>query len=286
MSKSSFKRRIAQIPVIGYVIQWVWQIITLPRKFDEVERMSTRIGKTAELVEQLKQANPVLADNHSLDDFYMHFENAFRGTEDEIKDRLKVYLPYLRKLKVDYQKYPLLDIGCGRGEMLKLAKEHNIRAIGLDLNEAMVNICHERGYEAVQDDALNYLRKQKTGSHSVITGFHIVEHLPFGILLDILNECSRVLMPGGLVIFETPNPENIDVGSNTFYYDPSHLHPLSPPVFSWTVGRCGFDKVDILRLHPSGDGHENDVKRDKYLAELVRRFYTSRAYAVIGYKAK
>jgi O-antigen chain-terminating methyltransferase len=35
-------------------------------------------------------------------------------------------------------------------------------------------------------------------------------------------------MPGGLLILETPNPENLVVGACTFWYDPTHIRPLPP----------------------------------------------------------
>lgn len=227
----------------------------------------------------------LFADNHDLDEFYVKFENKFRGTEDEIKERLKVYVPYFKKLSTDFKKKPVLDIGCGRGELLDLLRENNIRTIGLDINETMVNRCKERGFEAVQADALDYLMKQKAGSVSAITGFHIVEHIPFSFLLRLFEECHRVLTPGGIIIFETPNPENIHVGSFSFYFDPSHLHPLPPDILAFAIENRGFEKVDILRLHPSGTGHENDGREDPAVSEIVRRFYMEQDYAVIGHKA-
>lgn len=226
----------------------------------------------------------LFADDHDLDDFYVKFENKFRGSEAEIKDRLRVYVPYFKQLKTDLSKHPVLDIGCGRGELLELLKEENINCLGLDLNEAMVERCKERGFNAVQAEALSYLQAQKAGSFSAITGFHIVEHIPFNFLLRLFEECYRVLEPGGIVIFETPNPENLHVGSLSFYYDPSHLHPLVPDVLAFAIENRGFDKTKVLRLHPKGDGKENEGRDDPYVAEVLRRFYMAEDYSVIGYK--
>jgi O-antigen chain-terminating methyltransferase len=228
--------------------------------------------------------NELFADDHDLDTFYVEFEDKFRGTESEIKDRLKVYLPYFKELKTDFTKYPVLDIGCGRGELLDLLKENSIRTIGLDLNASMVEQCKARGFEAVQAEALEYLMQQKPGSLSVITGFHIVEHIPFNFLLRLFEASYRALRPGGIIIFETPDPENLHVGSFSFYFDPSHLHPLAPDVLAFAIENRGFDETEILRLHPRGDGHENDNRDDQYIAEVLHRFYMEQDYSVIGYK--
>lgn len=253
----------------------------------KISDLQHKLRPSAALKKQVSATtSDLLADDHDLDDFYIEFENKFRGTEAEIKNRLRVYVPKLKKLGVDFAKHPLLDIGCGRGELLELLKEEKINAVGLDLNESMVRRCNERGLKAVQAEALGYLRKQPSASLGAVTGIHLVEHIPFGFLLRLFEECYRVLMPGGVVIFETPNPESLHVGSFSFYNDPSHLHPLTPNVLAFAIENRGFDKADILRLHPRGTGHEGDHQKNPHIKEIIERFYMAQDYAVVGHKAK
>jgi SAM-dependent methyltransferase len=227
----------------------------------------------------------LLVDNHSLDRFYIDFENKFRGTENEIKKRQTVYLPYFKKFKTDYKKYPVLDIGCGRGEMLGVLKSAGINAIGIDLNQTMVERARGLGYKAEQAEALSYLSDKSTGSLSAITGFHLAEHIPFELMIRLFEECYRVLRPGGFIIFETPNPESIHVGSFSFYYDPSHLHPIPPDVMAFTLANRGFDKVEVLRLHPKREIAQGaKAKEDEYIKEIVERFFAPQDYSAIGYK--
>lgn len=290
-SGSSLRGRLGRIPVLGYLLRWGWNLVRLPAK---LSFLNTRLEETRNELRETQDAlwtltdqfkiNGLMAEDHSNDDFYVRFENTFRGTEDEIKKRQEVYVPYFKKLKVDFKKYPVLDIGCGRGEMLDVLHDQKINAIGLDLNESMVARCNERGFKAVQADAFEYLANLKPGSLGAVTGFHIAEHIPFGQLLKLFEACNRALVPGGMVIFETPNPENIDVGSYTFYYDPSHLHPLAPPVLSFALETRGFD-VDVLRLHPKKTDKELAHITSPEVAEVVKRFNTARDYSVIGYKS-
>lgn len=224
----------------------------------------------------------LLADDHLLDKFYIDFEDRFRGTEDLILKRQQEYLPFFQNSQLDFNKKPVLDIGSGRGELLQLLKKHKIRAVGLDINHDMVKRSKDKGLEAVQGDALEHLQKAKSQSYGAITGFHIVEHIPFNLLLRIFDNAHRALAENGFVIFETPNPENIIVGCCAFYMDPSHLHPLPPDLLAFALETCGFKNIEIRRLHPVDNVPEEKTKG--LPKEVANRFYGPRDYAVIGYK--
>ena len=221
----------------------------------------------------------LFANDHIMDSFYANFEDRFRGSESVIMKRLEFYLPYFDKSKLDFDKYPVLDIGSGRGEFIQLLKKNGINSIGLDINHDMVERSKNKGLKAVRDDALTYLQSSGTQKFSAITGFHIVEHIPFNDLLRIFQASHRALVIGGFVIFETPNPENLIVGSTTFYMDPSHLHPLPPLLLAFALENCGFRDVEIKRLHQDPLMSKSKVGKD--VADLI---YGPRDYAVIGYK--
>ncbi len=253
------------------------------------ERLTDAIHQLALMSESKSQVQPknstlsskVVADNHMLDNFYVQFEKWFRGSSAEIKKNQAVYLPYFTDSAIRSQDLPVIDIGCGSGEFVELITEANLKAIGLDLNIAMVNQVKSKGIEAVQSDALSYLRDQKTGSAMAITGFHIAEHIPFVDLMSVFSECYRVLAPGGFVIFETPNPENTIVGSCNFYNDPTHLHPLPPAFLELAIKSHGFHDVEIKRLHPIKDNIDH---QDALVKEMAQRFYGPQDYSVIAYK--
>lgn len=223
----------------------------------------------------------LMADDHSLDNFYVHFERWFRGTQEEITKNQAVYLPYFTESKLNSKKLPVVDLGCGNGEFVKLLHDNDIRAIGVDLNETMISNVKSNGLEGVQGDAMSFLRKQKSKSFMAVTGFHIVEHIPFLDLVRIFDECYRVLAPGGFVIFETPNPENVIVGSCNFFNDPSHLHPLPPAFLDLVMKTRGFTKTEIKRLHPI---KEQIQSQDPLVQEMAERFFGPQDYAIIAHK--
>lgn len=242
--------------------------------------VSTSTDKTRS-TEHSSSSIELFADDHRLDSFYVAFEDKFRGTEEEITDKLKIYLPLLKSLTIDLKKYPIIDIGCGRGEMLTLMKSQGYKAKGVDINEEMVVRAKSNGLDVIQADAITYLEKQKSGSLGVISGFHIVEHIPFSQLLRLFSAAYRALTPGGIVIFETPNPENIIVGSCNFYHDPSHLNPIPPTILQFELQTQGFEKAEIMRLQPMRENIQHD---DELVKAMAERMFGAQDYSVIGRK--
>ncbi|MDF3034812.1 MAG: hypothetical protein K0S28_86 [Paucimonas sp.] len=183
-----------------------------------------------------------------MDDFYRAFEDRHRGSRDVIKSRLRVYLPFVRPLVSASHDPVALDLGCGRGEWLELLSEHGFRARGVDLDAGMLAACRERGLDAIQADAITTLRSLDASSVAVVSAFHVVEHIPFEAARELIRESLRVLHPGGLLILETPNPENLVVGTSLFYQDPSHVNPIPPELLSFAVEHAGFPRVKTVRL--------------------------------------
>jgi O-antigen chain-terminating methyltransferase len=188
-----------------------------------------------------------------LDAYYVAFEDFNRGTREQIRHKLSPYLNIVQQRgQIDSRlsRLPLLDIGCGRGEWLQLLREHHLLATGVDMNPVMVDTCQQTGLDVRHSNALTWLRAQADNSHAAITGFHIIEHLPFEVLFDLFAESYRVLAPNGIMIFETPNPENLLVASHTFYHDFTHKNPITPTAISFLAKYHNFTEIDILRLHP------------------------------------
>ena len=189
--------------------------------------------------------------DNTLDDLYIAFENQFRGTAEEIKQQQVKYIPFLSAIAQNISEpLKVLDIGCGRGEWLRLLSEHKYETHGIDLSHAMVDLCRLDGLQATQGDAITYLKNQDDNSLHVITAFHVVEHLPFEHVVSLFDQCLRVLKPGGKIIFETPNPENLTVGGYSFYLDPTHKNPIPPTTLEFIARQRGYSQIDIYRYNP------------------------------------
>ncbi len=138
--------------------------------------------------------------------------------------------------------------------------------------------------DVIAEDVFDYYKKVPDTSIGAVTAFHLIEHLPFSILIKFLDETIRVLKPDGLVILETPNPDNILVSTRNFYFDPTHLNPLPAPMMKFMLESRGFHQVEIRPLHP----YPEEAKVSGGELDIVNRFnesfYGPQDYAIIGYK--
>jgi SAM-dependent methyltransferase len=180
--------------------------------------------------------------------FYRAFEDQYRGSRALIKERLRVYLPFITPLAALHPEHAALDLGCGRGEWLELLQEQHIKAAGVDLDDGMLAACRERGLDVQNANAISHLQAQPSQSLLLVTGFHLAEHLPFEVLQELIAQARRVLLPDGLLILETPNPENLVVGTVNFYIDPTHQRPLPHQLLSFLIEQQGFKRIKHLRL--------------------------------------
>jgi O-antigen chain-terminating methyltransferase len=216
-----------------------------------------------------------------LDSLYEAFEDVYRGSRADIKQRLAVYIDRLKLTGAGQSETPVVDIGCGRGEWLELLKENGLAAYGIDVNTMMVERTISLGLDARVADLVEHLRSLDDRSRSAITAFHVVEHLPFTVVVDFLDESLRVLQPGGMLIIETPNPENMRVGATTFYIDPTHRNPILPDPLRFIVEHRGFTEVEILRLHPVPDS-ERLKGQGGDIAHLNALLFGPRDYAILA----
>jgi SAM-dependent methyltransferase len=217
---------------------------------------------------------------HRLDAFYLSFENRFRGPREEIKRRMSFYLPAVEKSRAGKRGRPIIDLGCGRGEWLELLRERKLAAMGVDLNLTMIDQCKERGLRVVAADALEFLGDLPDNSQGAVSGFHIIEHLPLDALVSLVAETFRVLLPGGLALFESPNCKNLTVGACSFYIDPTHRNPVFPETAQFILENVGFEEVKLEYLCPV-EKPENVDKESDHLQELL---YGPRDFGVIGHK--
>jgi len=230
------------------------------------------------------------AVDSDLDDLYAAFEDEFRGPQAQIRERLHPYLKFVADIGAGTTSAPVLDLGCGRGEWLEMLRDEGLQASGVDLNGVFVEECEAKGLRVDYTDALTKLRALPNASVGMVTLFHLAEHLSFRTLVDLLDEINRVLLPGGGLIVETPNPENALVAQWAFYMDPTHRNPLPPQMLRWVVQARGFVQSDIRPLFEARGTPEvafvaEDVPGAAAINALVRPLHASRDYAIMARKS-
>lgn len=243
------------------------------------EKLSAGIQRNDALVTVLDQkiegalarirdlATPVLtssAESSFRDDYlYRRFEDAARGSRDQIRESMRDLVPLLEGHA------PLLDVGCGRGELLALCREAGIEARGIDVNERSVAELANEGYDVAVGAVPAALEPVPDGSLGAVYASHVVEHLPTSPFIALLTESYRVLRDGGVLVIETPNAQSLMMSGVEFWKDPSHLAPRHPASIIIIGRELGFEVATVETLHPFdrasrltiGDDHPDDLLR-------------------------
>ena len=197
--------------------------------------------------------------------YYLEFENRFRGDQEKVFDLLSMYEPLIDLVIKNNDSSKLLDIGCGRGELLKKWKYKFASCIGIESDESMIKKCREYGLSIIEGDALDRLKDFEDRSVNVITMFHIIEHIEHNKLLQLIQQCERVLTDNGVLIMETPSIDNLIVSSKTFHLDHTHINPINPDGLSFSIEQCGFCKVKYFYLHGGPLQNDNPLKITRIL---------------------
>jgi O-antigen chain-terminating methyltransferase len=206
---------------------------------------------------------------------YSRFAERFRGSEEYVTAGQQFYLPYFQGCK------SVLDIGCGRGEFLKMMRAAAIPARGIELGAESVAVCRAQGFDAELADAFPYLAALPEGALDGIFCSQVVEHLPPDRLPELIRLCARSLAPGGVIAIETPNPECLAIFATHFFLDPTHTRPVPHPLLIFYMEEFGVGSIEVRRLSPAKDSMPslNSLPED-----FRDTFFGALDYAVIGRK--
>ncbi len=196
---------------------------------------------------------------------YALFEERFRGRPADIAAGQRDYLHWLRGLPG-----PLLDVGCGRGEFLRLLAEAGIAAAGIEANPVTAAACRAAGLDVAEGDAFEALGRRKDGTLGAVTAFQVVEHWEPASIFRFLREARRVTAPGGVLVLETVNTDSLSA-LRTFYLDPTHVRPVPAEALRFLAEAVGFadvvleERSPLPRAQRLDEGSENDRKLNALL---------------------
>jgi O-antigen chain-terminating methyltransferase len=227
------------------------------------------------------QAAPVLAAlmpaqaEPEFDFDYTRFAERFRGSEEYVRRNQEVYAGWFKG------KRNVLDIGCGRGELLDVLRSAGVGARGIDLGEESVAQCRSRGLEAERADLFEYLPSQPDGEFDGIVSSQVVEHIAPARLGPMIRLCAAKLRRGAVLAIETPNPECLAIFATHFYLDPTHTRPVPAPLLSFYMEEAGFGGIEIHRLSPAVESMPEVAELPEKFRE---RFFDGLDYVIVGTK--
>jgi len=170
---------------------------------------------------------------------YRDFEERFRGSVDEIRDKLRIHVPVFAGAS------DVLDLGCGRGEFLSLLKEHRITGRGVDTNAGMIAEARKRGLDVVEADARAYLESQPDSSLGGVFSSQVIEHLEPSYLIELLPIIARKLRPAAPLVLETINPACWLGFFSSYLRDYTHVWPVHPETLEYLLQASGFVRVEL-----------------------------------------
>jgi len=216
----------------------------------EVERITAADASTSAsqtpAVRAASAADVGAADSYK----YVGFEDLFRGSQEDVRQRQGDYVELFRGAA------DVLDIGCGRGEFLDVLREAGVTARGIDVNRAMVDACRERGLLAEEADALAYLESVPDRSLGGIFCAQVVEHLPPGYLIRVLETAFHKLRPGATIALETINPSCWIAFFESYVRDLTHRQPVHPDTLKYLLRSSGFQQIEIRYRSPYPDAEK------------------------------
>ncbi|SOC48929.1 Methyltransferase domain-containing protein [Blastococcus aggregatus] len=181
---------------------------------------------------------------------YVGFERRFRGDPDAI---LTTLVDRYADLLQDHQ--PVVDVGCGRGELLGMLAERGIDVIGVEPDPGMAAEAQARGITVHEELAGDWLRSVPDGSLGAIITTHVLEHLELDDMIELLELAAVKLGPDSVFISETPNPASLIVLGNSYLLDPTHVRPLHPSLLAFLCEKAGFRDVRLRFYSPAEDYH-------------------------------
>jgi len=226
---------------------------SLGRRLEGLLALRDRIEALSEEVRAVRQtlateppapALAAAATRAAEDSAYTAFENRFRGSREEIRERLATYVPVFEG------QAPVADLGCGRGEFLELLKERGIAARGVESNVHVARACRERGLDVSDGDLVEFLRRQPDATLGGVFAAQVVEHLPPAVLQQAFREAHRALRPGGRLVFETVNVRSVIGFHEVYLRDLTHERPLHPETLRFVAAAAGFSDVRIEMRSP------------------------------------
>lgn len=143
--------------------------------------------------------------------------DGFRGDWESRKNKLTFFARCFGNCN------SVVDLGCGRGELLSLLEESDIKALGVDGDLDQINRCRDAGFDVTHEDIFTFLESDRKFDGIMIS--HVIEHLDGNAAEKLLTRSYEMLNPGGKVIIITPNSDNLAVMTNIFWLDVTHVRP-------------------------------------------------------------
>jgi O-antigen chain-terminating methyltransferase len=216
---------------------------------------------------------------------YVAFEDRFRGPASEVRTAQERYVGLFPPPEVPGI---IVDVGCGRGEMLEVLQQAGHEILGADTDPGMIQVCRAKDLPVVREDGIRFLEHTEGDSLKGIFCAQVVEHLLTSEIEQFVRLAQQKLRPGGVLIVETINPRSLFALGNHFYADTSHVRPVHPETLRFICEQVGFRSAELEERSPHPMVELVDQLPDNSvgtaLEALLRSFFGYQDYVIIATK--
>lgn len=178
---------------------------------------------------------------------------------------------------------PVVDLGCGSGAFVRLLGESGIEALGVDSDPTACALMASKGLPIVCADVLAYLRDVPPESLGGVFASHLIEHLPYPMVLELIQLAYVALRPGGKIVLTTPNVRGLFSHLEMFYMHFGHVTFYHPTLLTFFFDEVGFQDIvwaenavyphplfaDILKDATESPNHVNPEPVKYHFEDLV-----------------
>ncbi len=147
----------------------------------------------------------------------------------------------------------VLDIGCGRGALVRLMRADGLDAFGVDRGPEQVRLARASGLDRVVEGDLHDHLDATAGGWDAIVATDVLEHLSTDDLLRTFEDVRRALRPGGVFVARVPNAIS-PMGGHIMYGDITHQTWFTRRSIAQLASVAGFGSVDCFACPPPVHG--------------------------------
>src|SRR4051794_40477067 len=160
----------------------------------------------------------------------------------------RFYLPYFANSK------KVVDLACGDGDFVALLLEQGVDASGVDADVKTCADAQAKGLPVICQNVFDYLAATASASVDGLFCAHLVEHLSYPQVIQLIHEAARILRPGGRIILATPDCRSLFAHLDMYYLHFGHVSFYHPRLLSFLLEHEGLISV-TYDVNPNTASH-------------------------------
>ena len=137
---------------------------------------------------------------------------------------------------------PVADIGCGRGDLVRLLQADGYDAEGIDISPEQVALARAAGITGVRHGDFRAILAAHPARYAAITATDLLEHLTKPEVLATFNDVAAALAPGGVFVARVPNAVS-PLGGHIRAGDFTHQTSFTARSIRQLAAAAGFEQV-------------------------------------------